>query len=343
MSIDARPAATEPVTHRLLPPGHTARPPRLEAGDLAAADARAVVERVRRYDTHHLGRCTSPPEQVLAGILAEGAQAAVENVLLVESAGDAVAFMAFEAQHADPAAAQLWFDVYVDPACTAGLEGPLVAAGLDRARAWLAGTGADGAEVRSGAARSDARTAAALAAAGLTHERTFFGMERALQDGDEIVPPAPPGVRVRLVPDDQAGRALVHAVSNQGFRDHWAYVDRDHDDWWRNFLAGREHDPTQWWVAELDGEPVGLCLGDASRGALGSGYVPALTVLPAARGRGVARHLLRVAFAEHRRRGWATSQLSVDSANPTGALQLYQSVGMSPVEVIDIYGARLTR
>ena len=48
------------------------------------------------------------------------------------------------------------------------------------------------------------------------------------------------------------------------------------------------------------------------------------------RGRGLGRALLREAFAELRRRGLPRAYLGVDSENPTGAMGLYESVGMRP-------------
>jgi ribosomal protein S18 acetylase RimI-like enzyme len=103
-------------------------------------------------------------------------------------------------------------------------------------------------------------------------------------------------------------------------------------------------DPAQWWIADLDGEPVGFCLGEARGiGDDPGGYVRSLGVETAARGRGIARHLLQVAFADHARRGWAWSQLTVDSENSTGATALYRSVGMEPVEVIDAYATQVGR
>jgi ribosomal protein S18 acetylase RimI-like enzyme len=47
------------------------------------------------------------------------------------------------------------------------------------------------------------------------------------------------------------------------------------------------------------------------------------------RGRGLGRALLHTAFAEFRRRGLPKAGLSVDATNPTGALGLYESVGMT--------------
>ena len=101
-------------------------------------------------------------------------------------------------------------------------------------------------------------------------------------------------------------------------------------------------DPTQWWIAEADGEPLGYLVGERRDLAdEQGGYVRQVGVLPQARGRGIARHLLHVAFAEHARRGWAWTQLGVDADNHTGATALYRSVGMAPVETVDAFVARL--
>ena len=58
------------------------------------------------------------------------------------------------------------------------------------------------------------------------------------------------------------------------------------------------------------------------------GYVGALGVRRAWRGRGYGRALLLHSFREFRRRGQPRVTLGVDAANPTGATRLYESVGM---------------
>jgi ribosomal protein S18 acetylase RimI-like enzyme len=60
-------------------------------------------------------------------------------------------------------------------------------------------------------------------------------------------------------------------------------------------------------------------------------------VLESARGRGLAKLLLRHAFAADSGRGRAGTILHVDTNNPTPALGLYESVGMRPVLVIDVW------
>jgi len=84
---------------------------------------------------------------------------------------------------------------------------------------------------------------------------------------------------------------------------------------------------------------------DPSRGRFRA-YLKACTIhalrkhLAAARGRGVAKHLLGHAFHLDASTGRAGTILHVDSNNPTPALGLYESVGMRPVLVIDVWRGR---
>ena len=61
------------------------------------------------------------------------------------------------------------------------------------------------------------------------------------------------------------------------------------------------------------------------------------------RGRGLARALLLTALEEFRRRGLPAAYLGVDTLNPTGALHLYTSVGMTQAgEVNAVFAKVLT-
>lgn len=60
---------------------------------------------------------------------------------------------------------------------------------------------------------------------------------------------------------------------------------------------------------------------------------------PAAAG-GVATALLRTYFSACQQAGRAAVMLHVDVANVTGALRLYESVGMAPVLEIDAFALR---
>jgi mycothiol synthase len=60
----------------------------------------------------------------------------------------------------------------------------------------------------------------------------------------------------------------------------------------------------------------------------GGGYVGAIGVRPAWRGKGIAKALLYGTFAELWRRGTTRATLDVDSQNATGAVAPYERVGM---------------
>ncbi|MGH8869520.1 MAG: GNAT family N-acetyltransferase, partial [Actinomycetes bacterium] len=96
-------------------------------------------------------------------------------------------------------------------------------------------------------------------------------------------------------------------------------------------------DPTQWFVARVDGEPAGLVMGAEQWVEENGGWVKILGVLPAYRGRGLGRLLLRHAMADMARRGRTRAGLGVDTGNETGALALYESLAFAPVYSSDIW------
>jgi len=67
------------------------------------------------------------------------------------------------------------------------------------------------------------------------------------------------------------------------------------------------------------------------------GYVGRLGVLEKARGKGLAKFLLRDQFALDAAAGRTGTILHVDTNNPTPALGVYLSVGMQPVLVMEVW------
>ncbi|WP_088318892.1 GNAT family N-acetyltransferase [Kineosporia sp. R_H_3] len=344
--VDPAPAPAVELPH--VPEPFTTRP--LDLAD--DADADAVRDVVRAFDAAYVRHPSDPPEaalEYLRGVVEDGGTAvAVEE----PGAGDAgpggrvVALAALEvSDRAEDGAKdpELFVEVFVRPDRAGRLETDLLGWGLRAARSWLAADGRAAARVETGVEREDEALGAGARDHGFTRERTFWRMERALGAGTAHPPAAPPGVVVRQA-QGRADHETAHRLREASFVEHWGHRPRTFDEWWTRLTRSVGADLDQWWLADLDGEPVGFCVGE-TRGVDGDagGYVRSLGVLPAARGRGVARHLLRVAFAEHTRRGWAWSQLTVDSENSTGATDLYRSVGMEPVEVIDAYATRVVR
>jgi ribosomal protein S18 acetylase RimI-like enzyme len=210
----------------------------------------------------------------------------------------------------------------------------------ERGRAAVRAGGRDRVYFDMGTYRQDVTTQDWLRAAGYEAKTSFERMRIDLPPGEPIAQPARPGVTVRrsdLSADDlRAG----HRIDDESFGEHYGQVAVDFETWHHRLT---EHGPdfAQLWLAEVDGEPVGLLIGNNRFVAeQDAGYVSTLATLPAARGKGVGKALLRAYFAAEQAAGRVAVLLHVDVANVTGALAIYESVGMRPVESILAWAKR---
>jgi mycothiol synthase len=135
-----------------------------------------------------------------------------------------------------------------------------------------------------------------------------------------------------------AVRRAAHQVSMASFTDHFGHVDTPYDEWYETHEARSTFDWSHLVVLELDGKPVAVleCNNQFVEDE-NCGYVAKVGVLAEARGRGLAKYLLRRAFATDAAAGRAGTILHVDTNNTTPALGLYTSVGMKPFLVIDVW------
>lgn len=152
-----------------------------------------------------------------------------------------------------------------------------------------------------------------------------------------VAPPAvPAGVVVRRGAFDDAARWAGHEAIIECFRGQFGFVARPHDEWVESLDASSAFDWLQLTVLEVEGRTVAvrMCRDDFVAGE-NCGYVGMLGVVEDFRGQGLARFLLRDAFAIDAAAGRAGTILNVDTNNPTPALGLYLSAGMKPVLVFD--------
>lgn len=230
-------------------------------------------------------------------------------------------------------------DVVVDP----GRGGHLLGELLDRALALTASAaaarGTAQLEADQDCYRDDRQLAEALRQRGFERATAFHRMRRELDAPFEVR--MPDGVALERVDDDsEPTLRRAFALHTSTFAGHFGFVPRPWEQWLAAHHARSGTGPL--WFATLDGTDVGfLHETDWYVTDQGAGYVARLGVEPAARGRGVARALLLSSFAGMRERGRRVALLHVDSANATGATALYESVGMRPVLVIDMW--RCTR
>lgn len=150
-------------------------------------------------------------------------------------------------------------------------------------------------------------------------------------DGPPEEPVLPEGVEVRPVRlgIDEGAAALA---AEEAFLDHYGHIPSEPDAIVERFTHWINHDdadPSLNWIA-WDGDEVAGTLSCWPTGDVNPeyGHVGSLGVRRPWRGRGLGRALLLWAFGEFYRRGKGGAELEVDSENLTGALRLYESVGM---------------
>jgi ribosomal protein S18 acetylase RimI-like enzyme len=210
--------------------------------------------------------------------------------------------------------------------------------GLEAARRHRTEAGSSTWKARSGGYVVDTDHLEVMTAAGMNPARRFYRMR--IESGSpsipEVAPELPEGVEI-VVRDDDETRRAIHRIDNESFSEHWGWAEHPYDDWWQHWEARPSRDPQGWWLLTVDGEPAAICLLDENNAERGEGYVAVLGVLKQFRGRGLAPLLLRRAFVHYRDLGRTATQLGVDATNTTGAVALYEKVGMRPARIVDAY------
>ena len=170
-----------------------------------------------------------------------------------------------------------------------------------------------------------------LAANGYAPIRYF---NRMLADLD-TPPPAPvwpEGITVHPFNRDADLEAVLRA-DQESFADHWGNIAHPLEEdmaLWAHWIDNDpKFDPTLWFLAMDGDEKAGICLCRAvCQEDPDMGWVNTLGVRRAWRRRGLGLALLRHAFGELYRRGRKRVGLGVDADNLTGAMRLYEKVGM---------------
>lgn len=189
----------------------------------------------------------------------------------------------------------------------------------------------------------DAASTPLLAQHGLLPVRRFYRMRIDLDSAEipESAPVLPDGVEL-VVGDDDEARRVIWSVDNETFLDHWNFAPMTYEEWTEHFPRDGKHDPQGWWLLRVDGEPAGFAILDETQAAANCGYVSVLGVRRPYRGRGLATLLLQRAFVRYRDLGRVAVELGVDAESLTGAVDLYERVGMRPVRVMQGWARELT-
>jgi mycothiol synthase len=186
--------------------------------------------------------------------------------------------------------------------------------------------------IRAQTTDRDVAGRALLTSRGYVRVRSSFTMGKQLAP-EEDAGAAPAGVTIRAFETGRDERTL-HEVEEASFADHWGFRPVPYETFEVEMYGPDDWDPSLAHLAEVEGQVVGLVVAFSFEG---EGNVAILGVAPAWRGRGIAKALLRRAFSELARRGHSEVRLGVDAQNPTGAVALYESVGMTPYRSYDTF------
>ena len=180
------------------------------------------------------------------------------------------------------------------------------------------------AKIHAGFPEPDNAARSLFESRGYREVRRFRTM--AIELTDEPSVPEPPGGFVLDELHEDEMRAFYDAL-NDAFQEHWEWHPKPFDDW-LELRRGQHHDEhgPVWFVIRAGDELAAVARNDPE--LEGGGYVGAIGVRPAWRGRGLAKVLLHRTFLEFWRRGKRRVTLDVDSENETGATHLYEGVGM---------------
>lgn len=192
------------------------------------------------------------------------------------------------------------------------------------------------ASVRQWIDAKDEAAIAFLGARGYSFVRRFHRMDTSLEDA-VTSPKDIDGVVIRAFEKGRDERA-AHEVDQAAFAQHWGFTPRSYEEAAKGRWEADWFDPGMSLVAEADGEMVAICINSPRNGV---GYVEDIGVVPGWRGRGIAEALLRTSFVIFKKRGLTTASLNVDTDNSSGAVRLYERVGMHPGSGYDIFEARV--
>ncbi|KGM13792.1 GNAT family N-acetyltransferase [Cellulomonas bogoriensis] len=326
-----------PLDPSRLPDGWTVAP--AEPGDAAPLH---VLLTAHEQVAH--GSAATLLEQVEAVVAVP--EGPFRHHLVVRDADGAV--RAWATMH-DRAAGRAVLALVLDPGLPDEVADPLAATLLDWAvaDAQVLGRarGVATTQLDTGRYAGDERQGRWYRSAGLTHARTWLQMSRPVTPADALEGafPAPhPQVRVRRVRRATDGMpephdlTTVHDVLEEAFTDHFNHREETLEEFLTRLREDPGHRWDHWWIAELaEGDavrPAGALVGAVNPGRDGQpdgSYLEYLGVLRTARGRGVATTLLHTAITDAATRGRDRVGLEVDADSPTGAVDLYTSLGFT--------------
>ena len=139
------------------------------------------------------------------------------------------------------------------------------------------------------------------------------------------------GVIRELDLDKEDDLRTFHEVHQDAFSQHFGFMPRQFNEWSEIVIRDKDESNMQAWLISVNGVPAGFVDFNDEQLHNDSGYVAGLGVRQAFQGKGLGEALLRHAIQINSELGRSKLCLSVDAGNESGALRLYEKVGMKPI------------
>jgi mycothiol synthase len=223
-----------------------------------------------------------------------------------------------------------WLSFHIHPDARGGdLEAAAIAWGEMRMREVSAVRGSP-VKLRSSARADECDRISLLTSCGFKADRYFFRMARSLSEPIPE-PQFPEGFWLREFPGEQDSEAWVE-MFNQSFIDHWNHHDLTVDKFKYDLAKPDYRNDLDLIAVDSDGTFVAFCYciisqEENDRSGRNEGWIGVLGTRRGFRKIGLGRAMLLAGLHRLKAAGVATAILGVDAENPSGALQLYESVG----------------
>jgi ribosomal protein S18 acetylase RimI-like enzyme len=168
----------------------------------------------------------------------------------------------------------------------------------------------------------------AMESLGMQVIRTYWHMKKTLTASDAVSIERPE-VSIRLVSGDQ-DMQIWWALHQDAFSKHFGFAPRPMELWIEQTVAASTFDPDACFILEFEGEPAGFVSLANANYHLNGGYVDILGVAHKFQGQGLGQTLLQHAINHSVQQGREFIELNVDSGNESGALRLYEKLGLKP-------------
>jgi len=191
----------------------------------------------------------------------------------------------------------------------------------------LAKTVDTGFELWIGTNSLDLKYISELKSRGFSLLRTYWGLIAPINS--TTYPELHDQLRMHLINSDEDMHTWWQ-VHQQSFSKHFGFKPRDFPEWKEMVESATGIDKSARWVLFENNSPIGFVEGTEIKADQNTGYVAGIGVIPSAQGKGYGEVLLRWILAYYSAIGRQFIELNVDAGNESGALRLYEKLGMKP-------------